>query len=131
MNPDLYAFVQEPGTSQPAPGGTEGGDQPVGCAGGQLGMLVPLMLMFVLMYFILIRPQRRQQKEREMMLSRVKKNDHVILQGGIYAIVDKVKDNELIVKVDEKNDVRLRVTRAAVAAVEKVASEEDDASEKK
>ncbi|HEU4339224.1 MAG TPA: preprotein translocase subunit YajC, partial [Planctomycetota bacterium] len=60
----------------------------------------------------------------------LKKNDHVITTGGVCGVVDRIKDNEVYLRVDEKSDVKLRVIRSAIAVVEKV-SGADEAPEKK
>lgn len=116
MEPTLFALIQE--TPAPAPGGEGGQQQPA--PGSGLWSMVPFILMFVIMWFLLFRPQRRQQKEREMMISNLKKHDHVLTSGGIFGIVDRVKDDEVVLTIDEKNDVRVRVAKSAIAGVVKV-----------
>lgn len=94
--------------------------------GGQMGStLLMFGLMFVIIYFMMIRPSRRQAKERENMLAAIKKNDHVLTSGGIYGIVDKVRERDVILKIDEKNDIRIRIARSAVVGVEKLAGAEE------
>ena len=90
---------------------------------------LPLAIIFVLFYMLLIRPQRKQQKEREAMIGNLKKNDHVVTTGGIRAVVDRIKDNDIYLRVDEKSDLRLRVVRSAIAAVEKVSGAEENSAE--
>ncbi len=92
---------------------------------------VPFLLMIFLFYVLLIKPQRRQQKEREKMISALKKNDHVITSGGICGIVDRIKDNDVYLRVDEKSDLKLRVLRSAIAVVEKVSGADENPAEKK
>jgi len=98
-------------------------------AGSQFMQFVPFIIIFVLFYMLLIRPQRRQQKEREKMISALKRNDHVITSGGICGVVDRIKDNEVFLRVDEKSDVKLRVLRSAIAVVEKVSGAEEGPAE--
>ena len=117
-------FMQEEGTNptQPArPGGSEGGDAPAQQQGSPFVMMVPLLLMFVVIYFMMIRPQRRKQKEMDRMISTLKKDDHVLTTGGIFGVVKQVKSegNELIICIDEKQDVRIRVNRSAIAGLVK------------
>jgi preprotein translocase subunit YajC len=88
-------------------------------------MLPMMAILFFLFYVLLIRPQRRQQKEREKMISALKKNDHVITTGGICGVVDRIKDNDVYLRVDEKSDLKLRVIRSAIAVVEKVSGAEE------
>ena len=85
------------------------------------GTMIPFLLMFVVMYFLLIKPQRRQAKEREGMISNLKKNDHVVTNGGIHGIVKQVKpdDPDIMLVIDEKQDVCIRVTKAAISGLVK------------
>ena len=92
--------------------------------------MIPFVIIFVIFYLLLIRPQRRQQKEREKMISALKKNDHVITTGGVCGVVDRIKDNDVYLRVDEKSDVKLRVIRSAIAVVEKVSGAEDNPEKK-
>ncbi len=72
-------------------------------AGGMAGMLLPIIAIFFLFYFILLRPQKREQSRRKEMLDGIKKNDHVLTAGGIYGVVVSVhrEANEVTIKVDE------------------------------
>ncbi len=114
---ELHALILQQAAEAP-PGGTEGEAQPGG--GGFLFQMLPFVVIFILFYFLLIRPQKRQQKDREALLSQIKKNDHVATSGGILGIVDKVKDSEVVLKIDDKSDVRIRVRRAAIVDIVKV-----------
>ncbi|MDD5236985.1 MAG: preprotein translocase subunit YajC, partial [Candidatus Omnitrophica bacterium] len=67
--------------------------------------LLPLILIFVIFYFLLIRPQKQREKEHQKMLNSVAKNDDVITSGGIHGTVVNVKDKTVIIRVDE--NVRL------------------------
>jgi preprotein translocase subunit YajC len=123
---ELRTFIlQQPAESPAAP---PQGDAPQGGPGMLLQML-PFVAIFVIFYFLLIKPQRRQQKDREAMLTQIKKNDHVVTSGGIIGIVDKIKDDEVVLKIDEKSDVRLRVTRAAIADIRKMSGAAEEKSE--
>ncbi len=93
-------------------------------------LIVPMLLIFVVLYFMMIRPQRKQQKERESMISNVKKNDHILTNGGIFAIVDKVKEKEIVVKIDEKSDVRMRLAKTAIAGIIKDSGREEKKAER-
>ena len=81
--------------------------------------LLPFVAIFVLFYFLLIRPQRREQARRQEMLSAVKKNDRVITAGGIYGVVTNVhrEADEVTIKVDEATNTKLRMTLSSVARV--------------
>ncbi len=88
--------------------------QPAG-ASGQSNALVtflPLILVFVVFYFFMIRPQMKKQKEMNNYRSSLKKGDKVITTGGIYGKVTEVKDN--IVMMDVGGDIRLKVDKNAL-----------------
>ena len=84
---------------------------------GGLTSFLPLIIIFAIMYFLLIRPQQQKEKERQEMLTKIKKNDHVITTGGIHGIVAGVKDDEVTLKVDEAQNVKIRVARSAIAGI--------------
>jgi preprotein translocase subunit YajC len=79
--------------------------------------LFPIVLMFGVMYWILLRPQQKQEKERKAMLAAIKKNDSVLTKGGILAKVVNVKGDILVVQIDSQKDVCVRVRREGVAQV--------------
>ncbi len=81
-------------------------------AGGLTGMLVPMLLIFGVMYLLIIRPQSKRAKETQKMLSELKKGDEVVTTGGIIGRISGMKDNEITLQVQE--GVRLRVQRSAV-----------------
>jgi preprotein translocase subunit YajC len=89
---------------------------------------VPLILIF---YFLLIRPQRRQEAERRAKLAALKKNDRVITVGGIYGVVTNVQReiDEVTIKVDETSNTKLRVTLGSIARV--LGDESSDGSSSK
>jgi preprotein translocase subunit YajC len=70
-------------------------------------------------YFFMIRPQRREQMERQKMLDAIKKNDRVVTIGGIFGIVANVNKDakEVTIKVDEASNTKLRLTIGSVARV--------------
>ncbi len=82
-------------------------------------MLMPVLFMVVLYFLIVQRPQRREQAQRQSMLSNLKKNDHVLLTSGIFGVVTNIRPDvdEVTVRVDESSNTKLRVTRASVARV--------------
>lgn len=82
--------------------------------GDFMGMILPLVLIMVVFYFLLIRPQQRKMKEHAEMLKKITRGDTVITNGGLIGKVTKVvDDNELQVEISE--DVRVRVLRSAVS----------------
>ncbi len=87
-----------------------------GQASSPLGsMLFPLILMFVIFYFLLIRPQQKKQKDHQAMLGDIKKGDKVITSGGLYGVIVKVTEKDVVLEVADK--VNLRFTRGSVGAV--------------
>ncbi len=100
---------------------TEAFAQTAGGAGagdalGTFGAIVPFILIFVVMYFLIIRPQRTQMKKREEMLKAVRRGDQVVLGGGICGKVTKViDDGELEVEIAE--GIKVRAMRSLLADV--------------
>ena len=92
----LFILLQAPASGQ-AP------------AGGQAGFWVMILLLFGVMYFFMIRPQRKQQKELDAFRASLKKGDKVVTTGGIYGTVDEISDRTVLIKVD--GDVKLRVDK--------------------
>jgi preprotein translocase subunit YajC len=88
--------------------------QPAGAAGQSNPLLtfLPLILVFVVFYFFMIRPQMKKQKEMNNYRSSLKKGDKVVTTGGIYGRIYEVKDN--YVTMDVGGDVRLKVDKSAL-----------------
>ena len=87
-----------------------------GGAASALTSFVPLILIFAIMYFLLIRPQQKRQKEHKAMIEAVKRGDQILTNGGIIGKVTRVKDDgELEVEISD--GVRVRVLRSMVAQV--------------
>ena len=82
-------------------------------------MMVPLILIMVLFYFMLIRPERNKQKAHQALLESLKKNQRVVTVGGIYGVVTGVQRDadEITLKIDEATNTKIRVTVASVARV--------------
>ena len=81
--------------------------------GGLLGLL-PLILIFGVMYFLLLRPQRKRQKEAVRLQSSLNEGDEVVLNSGIYGFISAVEDNYVWLDIAEK--VEIRVTKGAIAS---------------
>jgi preprotein translocase subunit YajC len=79
--------------------------------------LVPLLLIFGIMYFLLIRPQQKKLKEHQAMVSALRRGDQVITQGGVMGKVTKVKDDSNEVEVEIAAGVNVRVVRSTIATV--------------
>jgi preprotein translocase subunit YajC len=87
-----------------------------GGGGEMVQMLLPFALIFVIMYFLILRPQRQQTKRREEMLKAIRRGDTVIMNGGIIGKVTKVvDDSELELQIAE--GVRVRAMRSLIAEV--------------
>lgn len=84
-------------------------------AAGGLGMFVPMILIMVMFYFILIRPQRKAQKAQEEMRKNLRVGDKVVTIGGIHGIVSGITDKTVSVKVSE--GLSIKFDRSAVATV--------------
>lgn len=80
--------------------------------GSSMSMWIMLLLVFVVMWFFMIRPQRKQQKELQAFRDGLKKGDKVVTVGGIYGTVVEVKENSLLLEVDR--DVKIRVAKSSV-----------------
>lgn len=79
--------------------------------------LVPLILIFGIMYFLLIRPQQKKLKEHQMMVEALRRGDQIITQGGIMGKVTKVKDGNNEIEVEIASGVNVRVIRSTIATV--------------
>lgn len=93
-----------------------GGAPSASASSSLIGSLLPFLLIIVIFYFFLIRPQNKKQKETQKMLDALKKGDKVITIGGIHGTVSSVKENTVIVKVDD--DCKLEFNRTAISSVE-------------
>jgi preprotein translocase subunit YajC len=89
-------------------------------AGGATGMIMqfaPLILIFVVFYFILIRPQQRKVKEHRDMLMQLKRGDRVVTGGGLVASITKVKEGSDEIEAEIAPNVRVTVVRGTIASV--------------
>jgi len=82
---------------------------------GQMLSFLPLVLIFVIFYFLLIRPQQKKAKQHQEMLGKLKKNDDVMTSGGIYGKVISLADN--VVTLEVAPNVRIRVNRPQISTV--------------
>ena len=76
-----------------------------------IGQFIPLILIFVIFYFFLIRPQQKKAKEHKIMVENLKKGDKVITSGGIVGKVDRIIDNEKV-EIEIADNVTVEVIRA-------------------
>lgn len=92
--------------------------QASGGGAGFGGFLIPLALMFAIMYFMVIMPQQRQRKKMKAMLGALKAGDKVITNGGIYGTISGIDGDSAILKISSEPQVKIRISRAAIAQVE-------------
>lgn len=79
--------------------------------------LFPLLFIFGVFYFLIIRPQMKKQKEHATMINELKKNDEVVLSGGIHGTIINIKEKTFVVRVDE--NAKIEVDKASVSYVKK------------
>ncbi len=92
--------------------------QAAGGGAGAFGSFVPLILIFAIMYFLLIRPQQKKVKEHAAMVEAVRRGDQIITQGGIVGKVSKVMgDDSNEVEVEIAKDVKVRIIKSTIAQV--------------
>tara|TARA_B100000965_G_scaffold384455_1_gene384704 strand:- start:1044 stop:1331 length:288 start_codon:yes stop_codon:yes gene_type:complete len=80
-------------------------------SGSGIGQFIPLILIFVIFYFFLIRPQQKKVKEHKLMVENLKRGDKVITSGGIIGTVEKVLDNDKV-EVSISNEVNVEIVRS-------------------
>jgi len=103
----------------PTPGG--GGN------GGGMLQILPLMIgMFAIMYFLIIRPQQKQKRERENLLRAIKKGDRVVTSGGLYGTVVGLSEHTVTLKVADQ--VKLDFERSAIGRIVPVAGDKESSA---
>jgi preprotein translocase subunit YajC len=93
------------------------GPQPGGGGGSQWMSFLPIILIFAIFYFLLIRPQQKRAKDHRALLSSLKVGDQVLTNGGIYGRVTGLRDDVLTLEISDK--VRVKVSRGHIAGVVK------------
>lgn len=88
---------------------------PAGGQGGLLGMLAPMLIVFAIFYFLMIRPQQQQQKKHKAMIEALKKGDEVITRAGIIGVIYGIVDN--IVTIEVENSVRFKMLKDQIATL--------------
>ena len=91
-----------------APGGGQGG-------GGGFAAFLPLILLFAIFYFILIRPQQKRAKDHKQLLANLKKGDKVVSNGGIYGTIVGITDTVITLEIADK--VKIKVGRNYIAGL--------------
>ena len=82
----------------------------------------PLIFIFVIFYFMLIRPQRQREKQHQALLSNLNKNDEIVTNSGIHGTVVNVKEKSIILRVDD--NVKIELDKNCVAYIKKTKTEE-------
>ncbi|MCK4912079.1 MAG: preprotein translocase subunit YajC [Thermodesulfovibrionales bacterium] len=100
----IQNFLVSPAWAMAPP--ADGGGGPAGMIGG----LMPLILIFAIFYFLLIRPQQKRQKDVAKMQDDLKRGDKVVTTGGIHGLVEKVGDNTVTLKIAENTLVKFGKT---------------------
>ncbi|MFZ0485145.1 MAG: preprotein translocase subunit YajC [Desulfobacterales bacterium] len=103
-----------------------------GAAGGQgaggFTSLIPIILMFVIFYFLLIRPQQKKAKEHREMIGHLKKGDRIVTSGGLHGRVTAVGDTTLTVEIADR--VRVKIARGNVSQVSQSSAPSQDTKKK-
>jgi preprotein translocase subunit YajC len=89
--------------------GIGGGD------GGGMGAFIPLILMFAIFYFLLIRPQQKKSKQHKALLSSIKKGDRIVTSGGLHGVITGVDTDVVTMEIAPK--IRVKVSRGSVAGI--------------
>lgn len=95
--------------------------------GNPMMQFLPLLIiMFAIMYFLIIRPQKTKEKKRLAMISNVRKQDKIVTTGGVHGVVVSVKESEVIVRVDDTKDVKLKIDKSAITSITAPRDEKED-----
>ena len=93
------------------------GQQPGGGQGSQILSFLPIILIFIIFYFLLIRPQQKRAKEHRKLLENLKVGEYVLTSGGIYGKITGIRENIITLEISDK--VRVKVSRGNIATVVK------------
>tara|TARA_B100001094_G_C17631511_1_gene530663 strand:- start:5 stop:355 length:351 start_codon:yes stop_codon:yes gene_type:complete len=88
-----------------------------GSAVDTFSAFIPIILIFVVFYFLLIRPQQKRMKEHQLMLNSVRRGDKIVTNGGIIGLVTKVLEDEQELQVEISENVRVKVKRDMLSSV--------------
>lgn len=86
-------------------------------AANPIMQMFPFVLIFLIFYFLVIKPEKNKQKEKKAQVANLKKNDHVVSSGGIHGTVVNIKPTTVIVRVDD--NVKIEIDKEAIATVKK------------
>ena len=82
---------------------------------GSLGFFVPLIFIFIIMYFVMIRPQKKRQQQQQQLITSLKTGDRVVTNAGIHGLISNVKENTVLVKVAD--NVKIEMDKSAITNV--------------
>lgn len=105
------------------------GGSSTGQGAGGFASLIPIVLMFVIFYFLLIRPQQKKAKEHQKMISQLKKGDRIVTSGGLHGRITGVSDTTMTVEIADK--VRVKIARGNVSQVLQSSPQPQDAKKSK
>jgi len=84
----------------------------------QIANLFPLVFIFIIFYFLLIRPQKAKEKEHQKMLGNLNKNDEAVTSSGIHGTIVNVKDKTVILRIDD--NVKIEIEKNSIAYIKKI-----------
>jgi preprotein translocase subunit YajC len=85
--------------------------------GGGAQLIFMMGAMFLIMYLLVFRPQRKREAERKAMIAAVKKNDRILTSGGIIGTVTHARDEDVTIRIDDEKNVRIKVSRQFITSV--------------
>ena len=100
----LFLFLAQAQPAAPAPG-----------PAGGIGFFVPFIFIFVIMYFVLFRPQKKRQQQQQRLISSLKTGDQVVTNAGIHGLIANVKETTVMLKVAD--NVKLEMEKSAITNV--------------
>ena len=119
---DFVIFAQENG----APAAGQGAEE---APQGGFGMFVPLIGIFLIFWFLIIRPQSKQQKERNLKIKAARKGDNVVTIGGVYGKIVKETELDVVLEVDKHSKTRIQFQRTAIQdVINSTAAQQDSES---
>ena len=91
------------------------GSPPAVPGGGIGSFFVPLIFIFIIMYFVMIRPQKKRQEQQQKLMAGLKTGDRVVTNAGIHGLISNVKENTVLVKVAD--NVKIEMEKSAISTV--------------
>ncbi|MCC8417460.1 MAG: preprotein translocase subunit YajC [Rickettsia endosymbiont of Bryobia graminum] len=118
---DTISIQEDKSTNQPAESSTF----------STLSSMIPMVLIFAVFYFFLIRPQEKRRREKETLISTVKKGEEVITNSGIYGIVSKITEADNTVELEIAENVKIKVLKSAIIDIASRTKKEETKKAKK